>query len=76
MVFVIFYDYIRLIFKRFDCIPYYAVLPMTLFFATNDDCFLSQVINTATLYKFACLYLSFKLFVSKTEDDKVLINGK
>lgn len=76
MVFVVFYDYIRLISKKFDCIPYYAVLPMTLFFATNDDRFLSQVINTATLYKFGCLYLSFKLFVAKTEDDKVLINRR
>ena len=73
--FTIFYDYVRFVSKKMDYIPYYALLPMTLFFATNDDYFFKQVINTATLYKFACLYLAFKFFVVKKEDDKVLING-
>ena len=65
MFYVSFYDYVRLISKKLEHIAYYALLSMTLFFATNDDHFIGQVINTNTLYQFATLYIIFKLFVIK-----------
>ncbi len=43
---------------------------MTLFFAINDDRFFTQVLNTATLYRFLSFYLIFKLFVLKEKVEK------
>jgi len=64
--YTILYDYIRFISLKFDCIPYYGFLPITLFFATNDDCFLSQILSTETFYKCVLFYLIYKIFVKKT----------
>ncbi len=66
--YVAFYDYLRLVSTKFDFMPYYGILPMTLFFATNDDRFFSRVLNTSTFYKFILLYLIFKVFVTKNKN--------
>lgn len=70
MFYVLFYDYLRFISKKLDFIPYYGIIPMTLFFATNDDRFFTQVLNTATLYRFVFFYLIFRCFVMKTKIEK------
>ena len=67
--FVAFYDYVRLISKKYENISYYGLLPMTLFFATNEEYFLTQILNTTTFYKFISLYLFFKIFVVKCKKD-------
>ena len=69
MFYVTFYDYIRYVAKRIEWVPYYGFLPITLFFAMNDERFLSQIINTATLYKFVLFFLVFKIFVHRTVTD-------
>ena len=70
LFYVVFYDYLRFISKKLDFIPYYGIIPMTLFFAINDDRFFTQVLNTATLYRFVSFYLIFKFFVLKTMNEK------
>lgn len=66
MFYVTFYDYIRFVSKKIEWVPYYGFLPITLFFAMNDERFLSQILSTTTLYNFALFYLIFKISVHRT----------
>ena len=70
MFYVTFYDHLRFVSKKYDSIPYYGMIPMTLFFATNDDRFFTQVLSTSTLYKIILFYLIFSFFVLKTKSEK------
>lgn len=67
MFYVIFYDYVRVISRKYVVVAFYSLLPMTLFFATNDDRFFTTVLNTTTLYNFIILFLMFKVLVNRTE---------
>ena len=67
MFYVAFYNYVRVISRKYVVIAFYGLLPMMLFFATNDDRFFTTVLNTTTLYNFIILFLMFKVLVSKTE---------
>ena len=67
MFYVAFYDYVRLISRKYVVVAFYSLIPMTLFFATNDDRFFTTVLNTTTLYNFIILFLMFKVLVSRTE---------
>lgn len=70
LFYVLCYDFLRLISKKIDLIPFYGIIPMTLFFATNDDRFFTQVLNTATFYRLISFYLIFKFFVLKIKVGK------
>lgn len=67
MFYVTFYDYIRFISRKYTFVAFYSLLPITLFFATNDDRFFTMILNTTTLYKFIMLFFIFKVLVNRTE---------
>lgn len=64
------YDYIRLIAKKYEWIPYYGLFPETLFFSTNDDRFLSQVLSTTSFYQCVALFVVCKICISKRGETK------
>ena len=65
MFYVMFYDYVRVISKKYDLIIVYSLLLFPLFFATNDEYFLKNILTTTTIYELICIYLVFLFFVKK-----------
>lgn len=62
-----FYDIVRFKMKGMIGIAFYGLVIFPIFFFTNDDFFLSTVVNTAILYKFIsffCVYEFFTLDIS------------
>ncbi len=63
MVYVSFYDYIRIVSHKCIAIAFYGWMPMTLFFATNDERFMQTFFSTSALYQLLSLYIMFKILV-------------
>lgn len=68
------YDYIRFHMKKIYTIPLYAFIVFPLFVATNDEFFLSTLLNTAIIYKYVTfglvyVFLTFR-FSSKVNNTK------
>lgn len=61
-----FYDFVRFKMKGTLGVAFYGLVIFPIFFFTNDDFFLSTVVNTAILYKFLSFFCIYKFLTSDT----------